>query len=484
MVTKVAALFFVCTIIARKRSENYAFAMKNIRLCLLAVALVALVKTSAQRYLTFDDAVAVALTENPAVVASNYAEQAAHRERQAAIGLFMPKVTVRGAYAHLNQDVKIDLNPMLSSVLPILGDGLSALGLDFSYALQRKNTAFLGGDVELPLFTGGKIITANKAAKINEERTREQSRQVQGALMVEIVERYFGVELARRGVQIRQEAVAVVNQHLYDVVVLEREGMAVASERLYAEYRLAEAERDLQRAKLQLETAVKALQSSLGATESVEPSTPMFLASKIEPLAYFQAMAELHNPQLGEVDKVRDLAVMNVRMHRAEFFPEVVAMGGMRFCDYQLTSLAPRMAVGVGLNFKIFDGLNREYRYSAARWQLRRVEALERKAEQEVSLLVENLYNKVQSVLSTVDAVERSERFATEFLRAKRSAFHNGMATATDVVDAVLNLSRARLERVQTAYDFDVALARLLNASGMGGAFQQYLHAPTSQSVF
>ena len=440
--------------------------------------------TAQTTFLTFDDAVALAMERNPAVVASAYAEQAAHRERQAAIGLFMPRVTVRGAYAHLNQDMKIDLNPMLSSFLPILGADLSALGLDLSYPLQRKNTAFLGGDVELPLFTGGKILTANKASKINEERTRQQSRQVQGALVVEIVERYFGVELARRGVQIREEAVAVVKQHLYDVVALEREGMAVASERLYAEYRLAEAERDLQRAKLQLETAAKALQSSLGTTDSAEPSTPMFLCSKIEPLEYFQAMAELYNPQLGEVNSVRELANMNVRMHRAEFFPEVVAMGGMRFCDYQLTSLAPRMAVGVGLNFKIFDGLNREYRYSAARWQLRRVEALERKAEQEVSLLVENLYHNLQSLIASIDAVERSERFAKEFLRAKRNAFHNGMATATEVVDAVLNLSRAELERAQTAYDFDVALARLLNASGMSGAFQQYLHAPTSQSIF
>ena len=458
--------------------------MKKNRPLLLAIVLLLAQNVVGQSRLTLDDALSLAFAQNPAIVASEYAEEVAHRERQAAIGLFMPRISVRGAYAHLNQDMKIDLNPMLASFAPILGEGLSALGLDLSYTLQRKNTAFLGGDVELPLFTGGKILTANRAAKINEERTREQSRVVRGELLVEVVERYFGVELARRGVQIREEAVAVVKQHLYDVLALEREGMAVASERLYAEYRLSEAERDLQRAKLQLETAERALQTSLGTTQSVEPSTPMFLTSKIEPLEYFKTMAESQNPQLGEMEKVRELAEMSMRMHRAEFFPEVVAMGGMRFCDYQLTSLAPRMVVGVGLNFKIFDGLNREFRYSASRYQLRRVEALERKAEQDVALLVENFYNSVQSVLSTVDAVERSVRFAEEFLRAKRSAFHNGMATATDIVDAVLTLSRARLERVQTAYEFDVALARLLNVAGMGGAFQQYLHASTSQSIF
>lgn len=446
--------------------------------------LVVLEATAQTSHLTLDDALSLGFERNPAIVATEYAEQAAHRERQAAIGLFMPKISVKGAYTHLDKDIKIDFNPMLSSLAPIVGEGLAMLGLDLSYTLQRRNTAFLGGDVVMPIFAGGKIWTANKAAKIEEERTRQQSRKVQGELVVEIIERYFGVELARQGVAIREEAVAVVAQHLHDIAILEREGMAVESERLYAEYRLAEAERDLHRTRLQLETARKALQTSLGTTEVVEPSTPMFLLSKIEPLEYFVAMAELHNPQLGEVNRLRELARMNLRLHRADYFPEIAAMGGMVFCNHQLSSLVPRMAVGIGLNFKIFDGLNREYKAAAARLQLRRVEALEQKAEQDIALLVEDLYNKVQSLLATISAVERSERFAEEFLRAKRSAFGEGVATVTDVVDATLNLSRAKLERAQTAYEFDTALARLLNVSGMSEAFLQYLHAPSAQSIF
>lgn len=448
-------------------------------LCLLLVN-----RTVAQTsYLTLDDVLSLAMERNPAIIATEYAERAAHRERQAAIGLFMPKISVKGAYTHLDKDIKIDFNPMLSSLAPILGGALPSLGLDISYTLQRRNTAFLGGDVVVPIFAGGKIWTANRAAKINEERTQQQSEQVRGALVVEIVERYFGVELARRGVAIREEVVSVVGQHLHDVILLEREGMAVESERLYAEYRLAEAERDLQRARLQLETARKALQTSLGMTEVVEVVTPLFLVEKIEPLEYFQAMAKMHNPQLGEVDRVRELARMNLRLHRADYFPEIAAMGGMVFCNHQLSSLVPRMAVGIGLNFKIFDGLNREYKASAARLQLRRVEAMERKAEQDISLLVEDMYNKVQAVVATISAVERSERFASEFLRAKQQAFREGMATSTDVVDALLTLSRARLERAQTAYDFDTALARLLNASGMSSMFTHYLHSKVAQSI-
>ena len=430
------------------------------RILTLFLLLVTIGTTAQITHLSFDDALSLGMERSPAVVASEYAEKAAHRERQAAIGLFMPKVSLKGAYTHLDKDIKIDFNPMISSFSPVLGEGLAMLGVDLSYPLQHRNTAFLGGDVVLPIFAGGKIWIANKAAKIGEKRTAEQSRQVRGALLVEIVERYFGVELARQGVAIRKEAVDVVGQHLHDVALLEKEGMAVASERLYAEYRLAEAERDLQRAELQLETAQKALLTSLGGYKRVLPSTPI------------------------EVYRVRELARMNLKLQRANLFPEVVAMGGMVLCNHQLSPLVPRMAVGIGLNFNIFDGLRKEYKTSAACLQLRRVEALEQKAEQDILLLVESLYNRLQSVLATVSAVERSERFAEEFLRAKRNAFREGMATATDVVDATLNLSRTRLERTQTAYEFDIALARLLEASGMADEFPQYLHSKTAKSLF
>ncbi len=451
---------------------------------LCSTMLVAVVSTAQTTSLTFDDALALSFEQNPAIVASNYARKAAHRERQAAIGLFMPRISVKGAYAHLNKDVDIDLNQMLSPLLPILGGGLSSLGLDLSYTLQKRNVAMLGGDVVMPIFAGGKVWTANRAAKINEQRVAFEDRRIRGALVVEVVERYFGVSLARRVVAIRQDAVNAVKQHLQEVALLEREGMAVESERLYAEYRLAEAERELRRAELSCRTAEKALQTSLGVEEDIVPATPLFLISDIEPLDYFIASAKLQNPQLGEVASLRELARANLRLHRADYFPEIVAMGSAVFCHHQLSSLVPRMAVGVGLNFKIFDGLNREYKASATRLQLRRVEALERKAEQDISLLVEQRYNSVVALLASVASVSRSEHFAEEFLRAKRVAYREGMATAIEVVDATLNMMRSRVEMAQTAYEVDVALVQLLNAAGLSEGFVRYMHRATSQQIF
>ena len=213
-------------------------------------------------------------------------------------------------------------------------------------------------------------------------------------------------------------------------------------------------------------------------------ATWLFIVEQIEPLEYFTSQAVMRNHQLAEVGSMRELAQANLRLRKAELMPEVVAMGGVTLCNYQLSSLVPRMAVGVGLNFRIFDGLRSEYRTASARLQLRRAEALEQKAKQDVVLLVEDSYNRLQSILTTAFAVERSERFAREYLRSKQLAYREGMATTTDVVDAALNLSRAQLERAQMAFEFDVALARLLEVSGVGNLFVKYLNGATTKLIY
>ena len=96
-------------------------------------------------------------------------------------------------------------------------------------------------------------------------------------------------------------------------------------------------------------------------------------------------------------------------MQRANFLPQVAAMGGASFYNYQVTKIMPRWAVGVGVNLKIFDGLNREYKYSAAKQTVKQVEVLEMKAGKDIAVLIEKLYNQNEQ-LCQPDEVDR--RFA------------------------------------------------------------------------
>ena len=451
--------------------------------------------------LSLDEAIAVTLTENPAMKAAEFEEKAATQERRAAIGLRMPKINVTGAYAYLGKDIGFDFNEMKGPAKnlagQLLGSGLippeaipsingllnPLLNADWFLTLQDRSLGFVGGEVTMPIWLGGKINAANRAARINERTAAEQGNQTRNALISELVERYFGLALAMQVVEVRRQVVDGVRRHLEDAIALEKNGMIAQSERLYVAFKMAEAERELANAKLQAETIASALSNTLGRESDWRPVTAMFLLAKVEDLAYYQDLAQARNPLLSQVSLKRELAQEGVRAQRADFLPQVAAIGGGSFYNYQVAGLVPRWAVGVGVNIKIFDGLNREYKYSAAKQTVRRVGELQNKAGKDIAVLVEKLYNQMMNYRNQMTSIDASLKFAEEYLRMKNAAFLEGMSSSSDLIDAELNLAGVRTERLQAAYNYDLLLARLLEAAGISDEYPSYARRNDAQAV-
>ncbi|MCB6994803.1 TolC family protein [Alistipes communis] len=476
--------------------------MKKVTLVMLALTAVMQLPAQEQgRTLSLEEALEMTLSDNPAIRAAEFNRRAAQQERRAAIGLRMPQIGITGSYAYLGKDIEIDLNNMKAPVqnlagqilqsgmipsdyIPSISQMLSgAMAASWALPLQDRSLGFVGGDVTVPLWMGGKINAANRAARINEQTARSQGIQQRNALVSELVERYYGLALARQVVVVRQQVVDGVRKHLEDAAALEAQGMISRSEKLYVEFKMSEAERDLQNAQSQVETIAAALNSTIGQTDNYQPVTAMFILERIEPLDHFRTLAAERNPLLDQVDQKRRLAYEGVRAQRSSFLPQVVAMGGMSFYDYQVSKVLPRWAVGVGVNFKLFDGLNREYKYSAAKQTVRRVEALQDKAGNDISVLVEKLYNQMENYRTQMASIEASLAFAEEYLKTKNAAFLEGMSSSTDLIDAELNLAKVKTERIEAAYRYDVSLAQLLEAAGISDEFTAYMRRQDARRI-
>ena len=476
--------------------------MKKVTLVMLALTAVMQLPAQEQgRTLSLEEALEMTLSDNPAIRAAEFNRRAAQQERRAAIGLRMPQIGITGSYAYLGKDIEIDLNNMKAPVqnlagqilqsgmipsdyIPSISQMLSgAMAASWALPLQDRSLGFVGGDVTVPLWMGGKINAANRAARINEQTARPQGIQQRNALVSELVERYYGLALARQVVVVRQQVVDGVRKHLEDAAALEAQGMISRSEKLYVEFKMSEAERDLQNAQSQVETIAAALNSTIGQTDDYQPVTAMFILERIEPLDHFRTLAAERNPLLDQVDQKRRLAYEGVRAQRSSFLPQVVAMGVMSFYDYQVSKVLPRWAVGVGVNFKLFDGLNREYKYSAAKQTVRRVEALQDKAGNDISVLVEKLYNQMENYRTQMASIEASLAFAEEYLKTKNAAFLEGMSSSTDLIDAELNLAKVKTERIEAAYRYDVSLAQLLEAAGISDEFTAYMRRQDARRI-
>lgn len=460
---------------------------------LIAVCLPLVVQSQEREPISYERAVELSLGGSHQLKADSYAQEALFRKKRAAAGLRSPQLGVSASYTYMSDDISLDFN----NLKPSVGGVLQQLQLpippalqeqifnaNWSYTIQQQDFAIVGANLAVPIFTGGKINAANKAARVEMEGKKWNTIQNKGEIYSQLAERYFGLSLALQVEKVRQEVVEGMEKHLSDAIKLEQNGMIARVERLYAEMKLSEARLELKRAKADVSTITTALAGTLGSDISVLPSTSMFMLTKIDGVEVFKDLALSGNPQLKQIEAKENLAREAVKLERADFMPQIAAMGGIDMYNYQLAHFVPRWAVGVGVKLNLFNGLVRENKFIAAKKTVKQIESLTDKAKSEINTLVEKTYNSLTTTSDMLESLNANIAFAKEYLRIKELAFLEGTCPSSDVVDAKLNLAKSRTERLSAAYNYDVYLAHLLEACGAGHLFTEYKNSPNYKSVY
>jgi outer membrane protein TolC len=103
---------------------------------------------------------------------------------------------------------------------------------------------------------------------------------------------------------------------------------------------------------------------------------------------------------------------------------------------------------------------------AAARLEQQRVEVAAEQAGRDIPTLAESQWRAMEDARQRYLAMASTVELAKETRRLAQVSFKNGQATSTDVADASFNLTKVSLERAQAAYDYVLALARLLGTVG------------------
>ncbi len=325
----------------------------------------------------------------------------------------------------------------------------------------------------LPLYTGGVIPAAQRAASAaHEQASAEAQRQ---SLTVQLAQAYFGQRLAEQAVDVRRDVRDGLNRHLSDAEKLEREGFATRAQRLQATVARDKAEREYQKTVNDLATLKAALATLLRSGGEVQPVSPLFVQRvPLEPVASFERTAQARQPQIARLRAMVAQAEQGVRVQQAKLKPQIFAFGQYDFRrrDEMLTD--PDWAFGIGLKYTFLSPNSRPAQISAARAQQDQAEAGLREAENQVALGVRKAWNELETARQQYVLLDSSIAQAQENLRLQELAFREGQATSLDVIDARLGLGGARVERAQAAYQYDIALAQLLEVSGQMDRFEEF----------
>ncbi len=424
--------------------------------------------------LSFDQALGRLREKNESVKAAQMEEEQKKHEKAAAQGLYFPKVQFGARYTRIDEPITIDLNDIRTVILGLHPVVPAEMVPSFEKTVQDDKFWRANVTAFWPIFTGGQILAGNRAADAFLNESREKLRYTESTLTTELVRRYFGLRLARKVFEVRKQVLEGMDKHLYQAKKLEENGMIARAERLHAEVAWAEAEREYKRAKRNEKIAQTALSNILSSKDTIDPTSSLFLLRKVEFLAEFRSRVIGNNPILKQLAAKKDAAHQSYKKEMGTLFPQVLLFGQYELYKEDLTMLDPEWAVGVGVNFPLFQGGARLNRLKAAKSLEEKVFYLEQRANRDIETLVEKRYHELMKALEQYEALESALVSTREYLRVRTRSFEEGFATSVDVVDAQLALSRVKIESLVAVYDFDVALAELLEASGESEKFETY----------
>jgi outer membrane protein TolC len=419
--------------------------------------------------LSFDEAAARLAGVSDALAAADAHVRGQQDLFDATRSLRLPRLTLEARWLEFQKTLDLPVG----SLAPVAAE----FGLPDPLHFQKRESRFRPVlTTVLPLYTAGQIPAARSAAGAAVEEAQAGRDAAGQSQILLLAQSYFAQQLAAQALRVRLDVRSGLEQHLGDTEKLEGEGLATKAQRLQATVARDRADREYQRALSTYETVTAALARLLRSDAPVSTSTQLFVIGEpLETLAAFQRSAVERHPGLARLRAVSEQASQGVRAQQAELRPQVFLFGSYDLDRHDELLSDPDWALGVGVRYALVSGTDRARHVSAARETEAQASLSSREAENEVMIGVIRAWNDLDSARRQFLLLDSSIEQTEENVRLQQLSFREGQSTSLDVIDAQLALGGALVERAEAAYDYDVALARLLDVSGQLERYPEYL---------
>lgn len=404
--------------------------------------------------LGLEDAVKIALLHNQDLQATLLEKDVSRGRVIESYGEVLPKVNASGAYTRVDEVRSIKV-----------ADRTVNMGFLNSYAADLQ--------VRQPLYRGGAMSSALRAARLYEQLADETVRAKIQTTVFDTASSYYDALLARHLFEVNRDAVASAEAHLRDVEVKRRNGVASRYDVLRAEVDVSNFRAEMIQQQNRLHLAKMRLQRAMG----VSPGSEIELSGE---LRHEAATADLEDALRRAHANRPDLFLseLNVRLQeeavtvaRSEYWPELDAvynLGWARPDPHQsmLDEWGEEWSAGILLTWPIFDGLRREGRLRREQATLRRREVERNDAEDRAYTEIRQALFTLQDTAELVESQRLNLARAAEGLRLAEVGYREGVNTLVEVTDARAALTRARGLHYQAIHDHTLARLGLQRAMG------------------
>jgi outer membrane protein TolC len=268
-----------------------------------------------------------------------------------------------------------------------------------------------------------------------------------------------------------------MERHYRDAEKLIKQGQIANVELLNARLNLADSEREYQKSIRQNEILNDALLNTLADKEMhlIVPVSNLFYPDSLEEVDYFYAKAMQKSPLLAQVSKKRELAAEGYNAEKSGHLPTIALTGVYDVANKDLSPYLPGYVVGIGMKWNLFEGGSQGEKIKAMSYQKLQAEDYYQKASSDIHSAINKHYQELKMYGEQLQMLNAAMDLANEYFRVRNKAFGEGMATSAQVADASLLLAKARIERLQAMYGYDLSLSKLLYYAGITDQYVDYM---------
>ncbi|MGM0548381.1 MAG: TolC family protein [Bacillota bacterium] len=397
--------------------------------------------------LELDQAVQLLVEQNRTLKNARKDIQNAEKDIDLAIRSYFPTLDLQTAYTKMDEGPS-SFNPKTMS---------SVEGSDESYSTSIS--------LSQTLWTGGKVPMQKEIANYSLEIARAEYEDTVEAQIFSLIQAYYGVLQAEGMVEIREEALATVDEHLRVVKNNLEAGIAIRRDLLQSQIEQRKAEEKLTAAKNDLKIARRRLAQLLNSQTqySVEKPETAFDFSLDQSQLFKTALA--NDNQLMIIELNKEILKLNQKLEGQYYRPNLSLNGsydwqGEEFMDQESWKMT------LGLNIPLYDGGKGGIKADKQENEFQKLKNKRQDLLENLDIEVEDSILTVKETKEAVDLEKLSLENAEENLEIANKSYEAGVASNTDVIDAQSTYNQAKISLLQSEYDYDIERFRTLDKTG------------------
>ena len=383
------------------------------------------------------------------------------------------------------RQAELDRQIAFTNYLPKLDGSFSAVyakDIDMGeMTLQLHGTWLAGLNITQPVFAGGKIVAANKLARIGVEINKEKLRQSRMQVIADVDNAYYTLVAVRSKVRmlesLGQQMLALFNQ----VELSVKAQMATENDLLRIDTKRSEIAYQLQKARNGEQLCMLALANVIGRGIDAEivPSDTLLITD--QPTALDENIS--NRPELLMLEKQVEAMKQQVKMERANYLPTVgLSLGYTHYGNIKNKGVAQlgdgtlmpyvqdvngnMLMAMVSVNIPICHWGAEVKKVKKAKLDVENARLSLQQNERAMQIEVHQAVQNVTDGYHMVQTAELGQRQADENLRVMRERFGVKMATMTDLLEAQAQWQQAHSNYIEAQTQYKIYETEYLRVTG------------------